>query len=162
MGKWLDAVAEELSPSAVSAISADRSFSDANSTNCTNCNEPVNITPLGQIVAKSKLPPANLVPEDWRDFFEERAAILEFDGGLSHEKADRLAYESCVVGLANTMPTKYPQDRCSACGTHLGPQQGLPLGDHAIVCDSACHTQHRCQQREQAEQQLAGWGIAAK
>ncbi|MFC1792730.1 hypothetical protein ACFL3Q_04005 [Planctomycetota bacterium] len=31
------------------------------------------------------------LPVDWRIDFEERAAILEYDGGLSREDADRQA-----------------------------------------------------------------------
>jgi hypothetical protein len=29
--------------------------------------------------------------KDWRDFFEERAAILEYDGGYSREGAEDIA-----------------------------------------------------------------------
>ena len=32
------------------------------------------------------------LPMDWRIEFEERAAILEYDGGLSREKAERQAF----------------------------------------------------------------------
>lgn len=31
--------------------------------------------------------------EDWTDLFEERAAILEYDGGWSREEAERRARE---------------------------------------------------------------------
>jgi len=30
---------------------------------------------------------------DWREMYEERAAIMEFDGGLPRLEAERLAYE---------------------------------------------------------------------
>jgi len=119
-------------------------------------------TPLGQVAAKSKLPPANLNAEDWRSFFEERAAILEYDGGLSSEKADRLAYGAAVAGVTNAMPTSYPQDTCAACGSPVSPQGGLVLADKAVVCDGKCHDAHRRQQHERAERQLAGWGITAR
>lgn len=121
--------------------------------------ETIAATPLGQIAAKSKLPPANLDAEDWRSFFEERAAIFEYDGGLSREKAERLAYEASVAGVTNAMPADYPQDRCAACASPVSPQGGLVLADKAVVCDGAYHTQHRQQQRKRAERQLAGWGI---
>ena len=32
------------------------------------------------------------IPMEWRYEFEERAAILEYDGGLSREEADRQAF----------------------------------------------------------------------
>ncbi len=38
--------------------------------------------------------------EDWRAAFEERAAILEYDGGHSHAEAERLAREE-VFGTRN-------------------------------------------------------------
>ena len=118
-------------------------------------------TPLGQI-AKSKLPPATLDAEDWRAFFTERSAVLEHDGGLSREKADRLAYESCVSAMTWVMTSDYPDDRCSACGSHLGASRGLVLADHAVVCNSACHRNHMCQQRERAERQLVDMGITVE
>lgn len=31
-------------------------------------------------------------PHPWRDLYEERAAIMEFDGGLSREEAETQAY----------------------------------------------------------------------
>src|SRR5262245_25918928 len=35
--------------------------------------------------------------EDWRLFFEERAGMVEFDGGLPRDKAEAQAFECCVV-----------------------------------------------------------------
>lgn len=116
-------------------------------------------TPLGTI-AKSKLPPENLNRQDWIDFYQERAAILEHDGGVSRAAAERLAHEAVVAGLANAMSTDRPQDHCSACGSPLAPTAGLPLADKAVVCDSACHDAHRQKQRDRAEWQLAEWDIA--
>lgn len=123
--------------------------------------DTVAATPLGQVTAKSKIPPSSLAPDDWRSFYEERAAILEHDGGLDRAQADRLAFEAAIAGLSNAMATNHPQDRCSACGTQLAPSMGLPLADKAVVCDGKCHDAHRRQQRERAEQKLAEWGIAA-
>lgn len=41
---------------------------------------------------------ASLSPEDSiSDEFEERAGIMEFDGGLSREEAERLAGFDCVM-----------------------------------------------------------------
>lgn len=38
----------------------------------------------------------NWTDEDWKEAFEERAAIMEYDGGLSREEAERRARE--IVG----------------------------------------------------------------
>ena len=34
-------------------------------------------------------------PEDWQVFFDERAAILEFDGGLPRAEAEARAFAYC-------------------------------------------------------------------
>lgn len=176
MGKWLDTIENENSARAISATSAIRSELRTGipqnkpiGTNGTNGTEPkheipplVNLTPLAKVAAKSGLAPANLNRQDWIDFYQERVAIIEHDGGLEREKAERLAYESCVAGLENAMANDYRQDHCAACASPLGLQQGLPLADGAVVCDGNCHTLHRQQQRERAERQLASWGMAAK
>jgi len=39
----------------------------------------------------------NWSPEDWLVFFDERAAIAEFDGGLARAEAEERAYACCVV-----------------------------------------------------------------
>ena len=38
----------------------------------------------------------DILPMDWRIEFEERAAILEYDGGLGREDADRRALEEVL------------------------------------------------------------------
>jgi hypothetical protein len=35
--------------------------------------------------------------DDWQALFEERAAIREFDGGLSRDEAERLAVEDMLT-----------------------------------------------------------------
>ena len=39
------------------------------------------------------------LPMDWRIEYEERAAILEYDGGLSRDEADKQAYREIVKRL---------------------------------------------------------------
>jgi hypothetical protein len=36
------------------------------------------------------------LPEDWRDLYEERAALIEYDGGEKRATAERRAFE-CVL-----------------------------------------------------------------
>lgn len=33
------------------------------------------------------------LPEDWQDWWEERAAIIQYDGGFSREEAESRAYD---------------------------------------------------------------------
>lgn len=37
------------------------------------------------------------IPDEMQEEFQERAAILEIDGGLSRSEAERRAYESVVL-----------------------------------------------------------------
>jgi len=38
-----------------------------------------------------------VIPDELREEYEERAAILEIDGGLSRGEAERRAYEAVVL-----------------------------------------------------------------
>jgi hypothetical protein len=50
--------------------------------------------------------------EDWLLFFEERAAIAEFDGRLSRTEADAQALACCIVEWLNRNPTPSAPGRC--------------------------------------------------
>ena len=54
--------------------------------------------------------------EDWRAFYDERAGITEFDGGQSRERAEAIAFESCVIEWMNRHPCRTDPGRCAACG----------------------------------------------
>jgi hypothetical protein len=54
--------------------------------------------------------------EDWLLFFEERAAIAEFDAGLSRAEAEAQALASCIVEWLNQHPAPSAPGRCAWCG----------------------------------------------
>ena len=54
--------------------------------------------------------------EDWRAFFDERAGIAEFDGGLPREQAEARAFACCVAEWLNRNPVRSAPDRCLRCG----------------------------------------------
>src|SRR5262245_61199408 len=54
--------------------------------------------------------------EDWQVFFDERAGIVEFDGGLSRPEAEAQAFACCVVEWLNRNPEHSPAGRCLVCG----------------------------------------------
>jgi hypothetical protein len=54
--------------------------------------------------------------EDWQVFFDERASIAEFDGGLSGADAEAQAFECCVIEWLNRHPERSPPGHCLACG----------------------------------------------
>ena len=39
------------------------------------------------------------IPMEWRYEYEERAAILEYDGGMSREEADKQAFREIIKRL---------------------------------------------------------------
>jgi hypothetical protein len=62
-------------------------------------------------------------------FFDERASIAEFDGGVPRSDAEARAFACCIVEWLNRNPARSPPGRCLACG---GRQHGhdplLPYG----------------------------------
>ena len=54
--------------------------------------------------------------EDWRAFFDERAGIAEFDGGLPRAQAEARAFACCVAEWLNRNPVRSPPGRCLGCG----------------------------------------------
>jgi hypothetical protein len=58
--------------------------------------------------------------EDWREFFEERAGIAEFDGGLARDEAEAQAFSCCVGEWLHRNPARSPPGRCDQCGQSTG------------------------------------------
>ena len=64
--------------------------------------------------------------EDWQVFFDERAGIVEFDGGLPRPEAEAQAFACCVSEWMN----RNPEHRL-ACGG--GDRPGDPLLPHGTA-----------------------------
>jgi len=54
--------------------------------------------------------------EDWQAFFDERAGIVEFDGGLPRAQAEARAFACCLIEWLNRNPERSPAGRCLGCG----------------------------------------------
>ena len=54
--------------------------------------------------------------DDWQAFFDERAGITEFDGGLSRAEAEAQAFACCIVEWLNQHPAPSAPGRCAWCG----------------------------------------------
>lgn len=92
-------------------------------------------------------------PEDWRVFFDERAAIAEFDGGLPRAEAEPRAYSCCVVEWLNRNVTPSMPGRCLGCGGGERPCDPLlPFGtdtsDHAWLHRTCWSAWHRAREAE--------------
>lgn len=67
-----------------------------------------------------------------RDFFGERAAHREFDGGYSRADAERLAFGEMILEWHYQHGVRPEPSRCAGCGDELPAAIGLAL------CDGAC------------------------
>ena len=102
--------------------------------------------------------------EDWQAFFDERAGIAEFDGGLRVE-AEAQAFACCVAEWLNHHPVRSPPGRCLARG---GGEQAhdalLPYGieptGHARL-HSRCWPDLHAAREAEAVEALAKVGITA-
>jgi len=85
--------------------------------------------------------------EDWRVFFEERAGIAEFDGGVARGQAEACAFACCIAEWLKRNPRRSPPERCRACGgVHEHeplPPSGIGSTDHVWLhahCRPAWYT----------------------
>ncbi len=101
---------------------------------------------------------------DWREYFEERAAVGEFDHGLTRREADARALECCVARwLAdNPPPANEPENRCAHCVKPLADADALPVlngaGGH-VWMHGRCHAPWMKRRRFDAEAALAALGV---
>jgi hypothetical protein len=72
-------------------------------------------------------------PEYWRDFFDERAAHREFDGGYSRAEAERLAFGEMLLEWHRRHGARPDPHRCAGCGDDMPGNGGLTLCDGARV-----------------------------
>ena len=90
---------------------------------------------------------------DWRAFFDERAGIAEFDGGLPRAKAEALAFDCCVVEWLNRNPAWSELGHCLKCGREDRPGDplvpfGTEPGSHAWLHRTCWPAWHRARQDE--------------
>jgi hypothetical protein len=70
--------------------------------------------------------------DDWQAFFDERAGIAEFHGGLSRTQAEAQAFASCVVEWLDRNPEQAPPGRClGCCEGEQAHDELLPFGTEA-------------------------------
>ena len=102
--------------------------------------------------------------EDWQVFFDERAGILEFDGGLPRPEAEARAFACCVAKWQNLNFVRSTPGRCLACGDGAHPHDPLvPYGieptGHAWL-HSRCWPAWHAERKAEAVAALAAMGIA--
>ena len=91
--------------------------------------------------------------EAWQIFFDERAGIVEFDGGLLRSDAEAQAFACCILEWLNRNPARSPPGRCLACGDRehghdlLVPYGVEPTG-HAWLHSRCWEAWHAARKRE--------------
>ena len=98
--------------------------------------------------------------EDWRLFFEERAAIAEIKGGLPRAKAEAQAFECCVVTWLDRNPAPSAPGRCAWCGRSESHAPVVPFGtEPGTWLHRECWSEWRKMRPFQAKEALTRMGI---
>jgi hypothetical protein len=101
--------------------------------------------------------------EDWLAFFDERAGIAEFDGGLPRADAEARAFACCGNEWLNRNPVRSPAGRCLGCGEAKHAHDPLlPFGNessgHAWL-HSRCWSTWHARRKAEAVVALSSVGI---
>ncbi|PWJ13801.1 hypothetical protein [Jannaschia seohaensis] len=104
--------------------------------------------------------------DEWRVLFDERAAIAEFDGGLSRQAAEALARACCVAEWLNRHSVRASPEKCLLCGqADYYHEPLLPCGTEA---EGHAWLHHRCwedwhaRRKTEATDALATMGITIR
>ena len=97
-----------------------------------------------------------------RDRYDERAAIGEFDHGLSRAEAERRAWDSAIVLYLNSHPgPPVNETECPACRRRMADDT-VPLlrpgGGHTLV-HANCTPRYLAERRAEAAKALVASGI---
>jgi hypothetical protein len=101
--------------------------------------------------------------QEWLAFFDERAGIAEFEGGLPRAEAETRAFDCCVADWLKRNPVRSPPGRCLGCGgaehahDSLLPFGGEPIG-HAWP-HSRCWTAWHAGRKAEALAVLSSMGL---
>jgi len=72
---------------------------------------------------------ADPVNEEWKAYFDERAAMRQFCGGIPRNIAEELAWDDTLGEWHRTHPMEFPAGQCAGCGQSIGQVQALRLYD---------------------------------
>ena len=97
---------------------------------------------------------------DWRAWYDERAAILEFDAGLPRSEAEARAYEAALIQWLDRNPARSPTSVCAHCGGGAGPERPLlPFGAGEVSLHTKCWPEWHGRRRRDASAALAAMDI---
>jgi hypothetical protein len=98
---------------------------------------------------------------DWCGWYEERAAIRQFDGGYTREEAARLAWGEAQDRWHRAHGERTPRDLCAGCRRPIGSAEILDLSDGNRVHfgDVDCLIRHGQRWRRAAGKGLIDLGL---
>lgn len=114
-------------------------------------------TPIDQKTADNRWK-----PDDWRHFFGERAAVLEYDHELPRAEAEARAWEWTVTEWLNQHPAPSEPDQCAWCDKPGNVGVVVPFGVEATWLHHDCWKPWHQQRRQEAVSALAEMGIDLK
>lgn len=103
--------------------------------------------------------PAQWDENDFRVFYGERAAVLEYDGELVRTEAERQAFEATIIHWMNlNPPLNLGNDNCAQCGNPVGRigNDAVPFlaGGGHVWLHHGCHAAWMKQRRTEAANAL--------
>jgi hypothetical protein len=104
--------------------------------------------------------------DDWRGFFEERAAISEFDHGLSRADAEKNAFNHCIHEWLRQNPISSAPGICHQCLQQKGLIQAYFTGGDVHIplhvwLHSNCANEWHDTRRDSAIASLEALGLRA-
>lgn len=121
---------------------------------------------LLEILQAAQADTASWGAADWQGYFNERAAVAEFDGAIPRSEAEAQAYQCCVAEWLCRNPVTSDPGQCAWCRRGEMPgRQVLPYGDathgHTWL-HGECWAAWWENRRQAAVEALAGFGIAGE
>jgi len=99
---------------------------------------------------------------DWQIFYDERAAVLEYDHELPKSEAEARAWEWCIVEWLNLHPAPSKPDRCAWCNKPEDVGMIVPFGVDGTWLHHNCWKPWYQERRQKAASVMVEMGIGEK
>jgi hypothetical protein len=101
-------------------------------------------------------------PATWRDLYDERSAIRQYDGHYSRAEAEALAWSEVQTRWQMECGERVSRDLCAGCRRSIGTEKALDLIDGTRVHlddENACLIRHGKRWRTAATRALMALGL---